>query len=247
MARAARLAIAPTKGPLPTCAPNLMPFHIGYSGPAPISTYMLVEPSSEAVGAPSKKEESGDDGENNEEENVKSVSGETGAPQTLPSGTVQTGTESGAPRRHISTFRGRVIHSLDINLPEGYTGLVFRTEGQGISNTSAGPSRDGRSARTTVKRVTRRSKAIVTRDEEGDVELEMSEKVVQSVEFMDLTDDVERDAEEYLPTRALIPTAQFSSFRLWNADIPADDGADEYSRSLTEWITLARHIHQVPP
>ena len=201
---------------------------------------MLVEPSSEAVGVPPMKEESNNDrtsppvmqtGDNEE----------SGASQVPPNGTGETAQN----RRHISTFRGRIIHSLDIDLPEGYTGLVLRTEGEGISNTSAAPSRDGRygdNARTTVKRVTRRSKAIVTRDEAGEVELEMSERVVQRVEFMDLTEDIERDTEEHLPTRALIPTARFSSFRLWNADIPADDGADEYCRSLTEWITLARHV-----
>lgn len=36
------LEIAPLKSPLPTCTPNLMPFHIAYSGPAPISTYLRV-------------------------------------------------------------------------------------------------------------------------------------------------------------------------------------------------------------
>lgn len=250
---ATRLAIAPINDALPTCAPCLMPFHVGYSGPAPISTYMmLVEPSSEAVGVPPMKEESDDNGVSGPVmqtgDSAESVSGENDASQTSPNGTgetAQNSIESGARRRHISTFRGRIIHSLDIDLPEGYTGLVLRTEGQGISNASAAPSRDGRygdNARTTVKRVTRRSKAVVTRDEAGEVELEMSEKVVQRVEFMDLTEDIERDTEEHLPTRALIPTARFSSFRLWNADIPADDGADEYSRSLTEWIRLARHV-----
>jgi hypothetical protein len=216
---------------------------------------MLVEPSSEAVGVPPKKEESDDNGvsapamqtRDNEERSAGSVSGENDASQTSPNGTgktAQNSIESGAHGRHISTFRGRIIHSLDIDLPEGYTGLVLRTEGQGTT-TSAASSRDGRygdNARTTVKRVTRRSKAVVTRDEAGEVELEMSEKVVQRVEFMDLTEDIERDTEEHLPTRALIPTARFSSFRLWNADIPADDGADEYARSLTEWIRLARHV-----
>lgn len=217
---------------------------------------MLGEPSSEAVGVPPKKAESDNNGVStpvvqagdNEDKSAESVSGENDASQTSPSGTretVQNSIESGVPRRHISTFRGRTIHSLDIDLPEGYAGLVLRTEGQGISNTSAAPSRDGRygdNARTTVKRVTRRSKAIVTRDEAGEVELEMSEKVVQRVEFMDLTEDIERGTEERLPTRALIPTGRFSSFRLWNADIPADAGADEYTRSLTEWIKLARHV-----
>lgn len=251
---ATRLAIAPTRGALPTCVPSLMPFHIGYSGPVPISTYMRVEPSHGTIGAPPKKaEEDGNDGssapamqtEDNGEKSVESLGEENGASQTSQSGAWENSIESGASRRYISTFRGRTIHGLDIDLPEGYAGVVLRTEGQRKSNNSVGSSKDGRHRehpKTTVKRVTRRSKATVTRDEDGEVEMEMSEKVVQRVECMDLTEDVERDADEYMPTRALIPTAEFSSFRLWNADIPVDEGADEYSRSLTEWIRLAHHV-----
>ncbi|KAF8348558.1 ribonuclease H2, subunit C [Amanita rubescens] len=239
-----------------------MPFHIGYSGPAPISTYMHVEPSPGTIGAPPKKAKQDDnDGssapamqtEDNGEKVVESLGEENDASQTSRNGAgdlTPNSIESGDARRHISTFRGRTIHGLDIDLPEGYTGLVLRTEGQGISNNSVGSSRDRRHRdypKATVKRVTRRSKTTVTRDEDGEVELEMSEKVVQRVECMDLTEDVERDVDEYVPTRVLIPTAQFSSFRLWSADIPVNEGTDEYSRSLTEWIRLAHHIHQIPP
>ncbi|OCH87537.1 hypothetical protein OBBRIDRAFT_837311 [Obba rivulosa] len=38
------LEIAPLQAPLAACTPNLMPFHIAYSGPAPISTYLRVRP-----------------------------------------------------------------------------------------------------------------------------------------------------------------------------------------------------------
>jgi len=110
--------------------------------------------------------------------------------------------------------------------------------------------RQEKNARTRVKRVTRREKTLVARDETGEIDLEMSEKVVHDVEMVDLSEDVhheEGEDEEELPTRTLLPVAQFSSFRLWSADFPADAGTDEYARTLTEWITLAHHIHQVPP
>lgn len=38
------IVIARAEEPLPTCTPHLMPFHIDYSGPAPISTYFRVKP-----------------------------------------------------------------------------------------------------------------------------------------------------------------------------------------------------------
>jgi len=47
------IEIAPISTPLPTYSPNLMPFHIDHSGPAPISTYFRVWPSPSNVAAPS--------------------------------------------------------------------------------------------------------------------------------------------------------------------------------------------------
>ena len=40
-----RIVITPqtTQSPLPTCNPNLMPFHIGYTGPAAVSMFLRVE------------------------------------------------------------------------------------------------------------------------------------------------------------------------------------------------------------
>lgn len=37
------------------------------------------------------------------------------------------------------------------------------------------------------------------------------------------------------PVRTLQATGTFSSFVLWNLDIPMDESRDEYLRSLTEW------------
>ncbi|KAH7890935.1 ribonuclease H2, subunit C [Phlebopus sp. FC_14] len=38
------LEISPPSGPLPTALPNLMPFHVEYTGPAPISRYFCPKP-----------------------------------------------------------------------------------------------------------------------------------------------------------------------------------------------------------
>ncbi|KIL64154.1 hypothetical protein M378DRAFT_163635 [Amanita muscaria Koide BX008] len=257
---ATKLCIAPVGETLPTCSPDLMPFHIDYSGPAPISTYMQVEPAKEVVGAPCMAPRSRSEAENNastsstnedEDKCAKNAQQtENNASQASTSATV-----NHAARRFVSTFRGREIHGLDVSIPEGYTGLILQTEGQAlVGNSSSLPSRERReNTEGRSKRITRKSKVLVTRDESGEIDLEMSEKVVQEVEMMDLTEETENaqnsgeDEDEYLPKRTLVPSAQFNSFRLWSADIPADQGGDEYTRSLTEWITLAHHIHHIPP
>ena len=41
----AKLSAAPAT-PIPACSPNLMPFHIQYSSPAPVSTHFRVKPDS---------------------------------------------------------------------------------------------------------------------------------------------------------------------------------------------------------
>ncbi|KAG6889762.1 hypothetical protein C0995_014689 [Termitomyces sp. Mi166 len=45
---------------LKTCQPYLMPFHIDYSGPAPISTYLRVNAAKETVGAPEAEQPNND-------------------------------------------------------------------------------------------------------------------------------------------------------------------------------------------
>ena len=47
------LGIAPVTdaGPLPTCMPSLMPFHISYSGPAPVSRYLRPRPAPPSLAA----------------------------------------------------------------------------------------------------------------------------------------------------------------------------------------------------
>ena len=44
------------------------------------------------------------------------------------------------------------------------------------------------------------------------------------------------------PTRVLEPVSTFPSFVLWNPDIPANDGRDEYVRSLREWTKVAAEV-----
>lgn len=47
-------------------------------------------------------------------------------------------------------------------------------------------------------------------------------------------------------TRTLSVASQFSSFVVWHADHPVDEGHDEYLRSLSEWTQLA-HLVRISP
>ena len=49
------------------------------------------------------------------------------------------------------------------------------------------------------------------------------------------------------PTRFLEPVSTFASFVLWNPDIPANDGRDEYVRSLREWTKLVAEVSTDAP
>ncbi|KAG1850669.1 hypothetical protein F4604DRAFT_1592733 [Suillus subluteus] len=39
------------------------------------------------------------------------------------------------------------------------------------------------------------------------------------------------------------PVSRFSSLTVWSPDILADEGIDEYTRSLTEWTKLVTEVH----
>ncbi|KAF9563583.1 hypothetical protein CPC08DRAFT_816506 [Agrocybe pediades] len=164
------LVIPRATSELPTCNPNLMPFHISYTGPALVSGYMRVEKYKRDDASIIPKEQ---DPEAKEEVKADCEMKDPGTPETVvatsaegdgaelkrpalavvPStdsvmteatlvsesqdtaSTVEKTTEQlSAPllededRRFVSTFRGRSIHGLTIDLPEGYSGLVLRAD-----------------------------------------------------------------------------------------------------------------------
>ncbi|VDC05164.1 unnamed protein product [Peniophora sp. CBMAI 1063] len=45
--------------------------------------------------------------------------------------------------------------------------------------------------------------------------------------------------------KVLNAAGRFDSITLWHPDIPADEGRDEYVRSLREWIAVAAEVHKV--
>ncbi|KAK0477020.1 ribonuclease H2, subunit C [Armillaria novae-zelandiae] len=114
---------------LPSCSPNLMPFHIDYDGPAPISTFLRVE---ERV--TENLDEPAPDGPKAES----SMAAAGSAPSLARR----------AASYLVSSFRGRALHGTQIDIPAGYTGLVLKgvdgvkmEKGKGKAPQAHSPSR----------------------------------------------------------------------------------------------------------
>ncbi|KAF8196888.1 ribonuclease H2, subunit C [Mycena galopus ATCC 62051] len=220
------LSIAPISSSksLPDASPNLMPFHVDHNGPAPISTYFLVDAAPENVAKPPPPPASAEDVEM--EPVADSADTDVSPKVTEPSedkSFVRRVTD--ATTRFIATFRGRTMQGLKVDLPAGYIGVIMAAPAPGKASAAA-----GRASPCKVKAKPRGSKTRATRSAtRGDT---------HEVEDDEVTEDGQN-------RRTLMPTAQFSSFVLWNPDIPVDPGRDEYLRSFTEWIRLADEIHRI--
>ncbi|KAJ3987850.1 ribonuclease H2, subunit C [Lentinula detonsa] len=250
-----------TSNALPQCTPNLMPFHIAYTGPAPVSTYFRVDDAKTQVGCPEPVQNDAQAGTagpsiesfprdsdvakslSSEHDGIISIS-ESGTEQKLDGcGTSESSSKpipNGQPR-FTSTFRGRVVQGLKVDIPEGYTGVVFRSEdetgeSQNVSKDEP-PSGKGKGKPTTAVqqkqgRTTRRSLRSRAVDDET------------------MNIDAEEQQEDVLNSHStlnLAPSSKFESFVLWHPDIPVDTGRDEYMSAIGEWMRIASVLHQAPP
>lgn len=116
------------ESPLPTCNPNLMPFHIKYTGSAAVSMFLHVEKMKvEEEDKKEVKEQQNDKNEKVEEEKEENpVQAQKPTSSTLVSS--ETSILKDADRRFISSFRGRTIHGLTVDVPTGYTGLLLHDD-----------------------------------------------------------------------------------------------------------------------
>ncbi|KDQ61812.1 hypothetical protein JAAARDRAFT_76740 [Jaapia argillacea MUCL 33604] len=241
----------PTDGSkLPECSPHLMPFHIGHTGPAPISTYFRVKavpapggfppPSENQNGSAADLAGDGTTGEGSSakegdkvDQDVEMKELEETNPQAVPPpadpqvSTVLSPSPS-APQpppsnsaRFTAAFRGRTVHGLTIDLPEGYGGIVLQSPDTKVDKDDKRKDANG-------SEKPRRSARRMEVDEE------------------DGLDDIHEDSAS-VPVRTLELTGTFSSFVLWHPDIPVDDGKDEYVRALTEWTSLAAEVRDPHP
>ena len=233
-----------------------MPFHIDYSGTAPISTYLRVEAASEVVGGPSGQEEDalstelklGGSSEPSQNSKYAVVDGESlpeidrgkDGPPLPPPGLAKRVTD--ATTRFISSFRGRTIQGLKVELPEGYGGLILRADVIGSeTNVDNGRMNVNRNAQGKQK-AGKPSKGRTTRSTAC---VEMSGDDVDNAIEVD-GDDHEMNLKEQVGSgatvRTLTPSSRFSSFILWHPDNPVDETRDEYFRSLKEWTQLTHEV-----
>ena len=172
-------------------------------------------------------------------------------------------------KRFVSAFRGRTIHGLDIPIPTGYGGLILQSDApEPSSSTTPAAKSKGKeaakeeppTARTTRGKTRNQTKKAqsssgrligssrppqgVVYDVEEDDEAEKAKgnDGEDADVDMDTTEDVAAAARLDAPVKNLIPTAQFSEFRLWQPDRPVDKNKDEYFRTMQEWFSLAHEV-----
>ncbi|KZT20990.1 hypothetical protein NEOLEDRAFT_1074386 [Neolentinus lepideus HHB14362 ss-1] len=239
MSTLSNLVFGRTTPSLPQCDPHLMPFHISYSGPAPINSYFMVKPVLSSFGERPKDpareiaKAEVDSAVQYETFASKDVGGldvdRTSEVETLPtassSSTLVSGSssttlvENTGQDRYVSAFRGRSVYGLKVALPEGYTGILLRTPDKSDKRKANGEV-------TSVSRSTRRGRDSPRSREDTDE--------VDEGEMSPYLDE--------LNNRALTATHTFPFFTLWHPDIPVDEGKDEFWRSLKEWTALSHEV-----
>ncbi|KAJ8494395.1 hypothetical protein ONZ45_g13251 [Pleurotus djamor] len=234
------MEITTVSEPLPSCKANLMPFHLDYDGPAPLSTYFQIKSAKSTVGAPdpSASADGSVPGEPQKDEtkHEDSQNTDTMISESINDLQLKDALDDDGSIRYTSTFRGRVVHGLDVPLPEGYVGVVLQSE-EPDRSTSKNDTKKGKGKAREVVREdsvrTRRSSRRKDKAEEDDEEEEEEEHSASRP--MDT---------EARPTKTFTPVSSFSSFTLWHPDNPVDERGDEYYRSLMEWTKLTSIIHQ---
>lgn len=214
--------IAPEKGSLPERALNLMPFNIKYTGSAPVSTYFRPKP-------PPVQGDSATNVASGSQEGTSQLSTTTGTADPAESNTNPVMTLDITPKEDpmVAAFRGRTVRGTRISVPDGYTGVVL--VGAAVNKAKQASPPPGR-------RTARRSGRVIHVDEDDEP---------QDVDMDDAGEGADADGqgeEEGGPTRTLTLASVFSSFTVWNPDIPVDEGRDEYIRSLNEWTKLSAMV-----
>ena len=222
---------APEKGSLPERTPNLMPFNIKYTGTAPVSTYFRPKPPF-VQGDPLTSEAGGS------QEGTSQLSTATDVANPVEFNTNPMATLNVVPKEEplVAAFRGRTIRGTRVSVPGGYTGVVL------IGADANKTKQQSPSPPPLRRRPHRRSGRVIDVDEDDEP---------QDVDMDDAEEGADVDGygeEEEGPTRTLTLSSVFSSFVVWNPDIPVDEGRDEYVRSLNEWTKLSAVVsHAVKP
>ncbi|KAN0063771.1 hypothetical protein ACQY0O_003821 [Thecaphora frezii] len=261
---------------LPSFQANLMPFHIDYTGPAPIDTFLVLRPASPSPDSPDDPAAAADDDEK------KPAQQETS---------------------YVSAFRGRRIQSTQLVLPPGYVGkLVHLTTTTTPSSAygSTSPSTDTQGApvpkrpklsspspRTTAAvaphqpklalKPVKMQKFSMDSDDDADDAGEGDEAAREEamIEYEEQVAAAAQAARVQLRSNGLAPTAeeggvqereqeeegeeeeqrqvltplaalQDGAIRVWGPDGPVDRGDDAWFRFLDEWVGVVANELHAP-
>ncbi len=188
-----------------------MPFHIDYTGHAAVSAFMRVEKLKIAETAEAHEEAS--------------------RVSTEP---IPTDVEMELPRRRgqaVCCQPPRAHHTRAHDRPPRPT-MRGKEKASGLEPASTSTRRRGRLTRSAASS----SKPIEIADED---DATMEDVVPLENSAPTSTVDTQIPAEDNSFTRRLLPSAQFTSFTLWQSDRVVDTNRDEYYRSLAEWVSLA--------
>jgi hypothetical protein len=236
MATKTTLSIPNTPAEVPLVSLNLMPFHIAYSGPAPISTYFLkkplVNPETENQTLATSKFFKKDGSEQESKASPEDENHET---------------------RLRAAFRGRNVVSQTVQLPKGYTGLLLRQNTSNTKEESFGkdvgsqdePKKAGKSVDAKAKAAARakalkaKAAAKLKKERSLNAEDEEEEENGEDDDPEETTADrVAVASTTKLEEKVFQIAGRFEKFQLWHPDVPGDQGRDDYVRSLNEWIAL---------
>ncbi|OAX37065.1 hypothetical protein K503DRAFT_801523 [Rhizopogon vinicolor AM-OR11-026] len=265
------MEISPATLVLPEYSPNLMPFHISHSGPAPISAYFRVKPSpsssahlSFTQNASNEINLTTDDSQNTliaEESQCslatfaesQSASLEEDSQATAATmGAIEAGAESGTRASPSSEVTG--------------ASPVMPMEASSLRNNNFVAAFRGRQVHGRTVDLPHGYGGIVLNAPLGDAKSQTGdtgavEKMTQTRgkgrttrqsnrrmgadedDTMDSGQGVVPDDASHTKIQRLTPISRFSSLTVWSPDIPVDEGKDEYIRSLIEWTKLAAEIH----
>ncbi|KAJ7789095.1 ribonuclease H2, subunit C [Mycena olivaceomarginata] len=160
------LSIAPISSlcSLPGASPNLMPFHVDHDGPAPISTYFLVDAAEEHTAKPPLV-------------SAQDVEMEPAVDSSTPADVSPEVAEPPADKslaRRVTDATTRTMQGLKVDLPSGYAGVIMTGEGsRGKGSALKKPERVKAKARASkTNRATRSATRDDTDEMEGDEEAE---------------------------------------------------------------------------
>ncbi|KAF6753496.1 ribonuclease H2, subunit C [Ephemerocybe angulata] len=126
------------------CQPNLMPFHVSYNGPALISMFMNIKPAKQEPGTPAQQAIPTPETSTTQPEDAENLKEEfmsiDKAADSDPAGEASPGEPEFSTTRSVSSFRGRIIQGLKVDLPQGYRGLVLQAPPVHTTTSASVPS-----------------------------------------------------------------------------------------------------------